>query len=110
MESRTLSALKNPGSVQRFGGLSLGESTHLVNEVEPLDSDLQSSRYQKRTPSPRGQAFLLAPRGHLTLPVWVDHVGSADTRYVTGDLMGDWPAERQPEFPTMPRIEPLDKP
>ena len=27
-----------------------------------------------------------AERGRLTLPVWVDHVGSAGTRYVTGDL------------------------
>src|SRR5437762_1324639 len=55
----------------------------------------------------RGQAFLLAARGRLTLPVWVDHVGSADTRYVTGDLVNDWPIERQPELNAMPRIEPL---
>ena len=109
LEKRAIGALNEPREVQRFGGLSLGESTHLVNEVQPLDRYLQSKRFHDRSPMPRGQAFILAQRGRLTLPVWVDHVGSAGTRYVTGDLVGDWPLERQPDLLAMPRIEPLEK-
>ena len=63
-------------NLSRFGGLSLGESTHLVNEVSLFNEDAQR----------RGRAFLIAERGRLTLPVWVDHVGSAGTNYVTGNL------------------------
>ncbi len=32
------------------------------------------------------QLFVVRDRGRFTLPVWVDHVGSAGTRYATGDL------------------------
>jgi CRISPR-associated protein Cas5t len=53
-----------------------------------------------------GRAFLLAERGRLTLPVWVDHVGSAGTRYATGNLVPDWPFDRIPGRSQMPRIEP----
>jgi CRISPR-associated protein Cas5t len=86
LEERVRTALSRPGEVERFGGLSLGESTHLVDEVQPLEKYLQSQRFQNRSPAPRGKAFLTAERGRMTLPVWVDHVGSARTRYVTGDL------------------------
>jgi CRISPR-associated protein Cas5t len=106
LEERVRAALAEPGQVQRFGGLSMGESTHLVDEVNPLEEYLQSRRFRAREPVPRGQAFLLAERGRLTLPVWVDHVGSAGTRYVTGDLVPDWPLERAPDLQSMPRIEP----
>lgn len=66
-------------TVSRFGGLSLGESTHLVDSVSPL--------------APMGhitggcRLFLVAERGRVTLPVWVDHVGSAGTRHAVGDLI-----------------------
>lgn len=108
LEERVRIALVTPASIDRFGGLCLGESTHLVNEVLPLEKYLQSGRYQRRQPQPRGQAFLLAEKGRLTLPVWVDHVGSAGTRYVTGDLCGDWPIDREPAPEIMPLIEPPD--
>jgi CRISPR-associated protein Cas5t len=49
---------------------------------------------------------LLAERGRLTLPVWVDHVGSVGTRYVTGNLVPDWPFDQIPDRTQMPRIEP----
>lgn len=78
----------------RFGGLSLGESTHLVDEVNYFDDD--STR--------EGIVFLLADRGRLTLPVWVDHVGSEGTRYVTGDLL-PLPLVA-PDFACLPKIEP----
>lgn len=83
LEARVGTALDRPSSITRFGGLSLGESTHLVDEV---------SRFEPGQPRfdalpAEGAAFLLADRGRTTLPVWVDHVGSAGTRFATGDLV-----------------------
>ncbi len=96
LESRVRLALHpaSRGRVNRFGGLSLGESTHLVDQVCPFPGD----------PNRRGLAFLLAPKGQLTLPVWVDHVGSAGTRFVTGDLE-EVPLE-PPPLARMPCIVP----
>ncbi len=78
---RVQAALSDPVSINRFGGLSLGESTHMVDEVCLLD------RVGHRLPK-NGRIFLKRDdkKGRLTLPVWVDHVGSAGTRYATGDL------------------------
>ena len=59
---RVSAALTNPRSITRFGGLSLGESTHVVDEVCLLD------RVRDRL-APSGRAFLVAPKGRLTLPV-----------------------------------------
>ena len=83
LEERVAVGLQSPSAISRFGGLSLGESTHLVDEVCLIDDPMRA-----RLPS-NGQprAFLLHPAGRMTLPVWVDHVGSAGTRYVTGDLV-----------------------
>lgn len=81
LEERVRNALSNPTTVTRYGGLSLGESTHMVDEVCLFD------RVRDRLPA-KGRIFLLRDdkKGRLTLPVWVDHVGSAGTRYATGDL------------------------
>src|SRR5262245_32665194 len=65
LEQRVGRALDQPATVSRFGGLSLGESTHLVDEVKRFAPD----------PGQTGRAFLEHHRGRLTLPVWVDHVG-----------------------------------
>lgn len=97
LETRVRSALADPGSVSRFGGLSLGESTHLVNEVSPVE------KVKSRIQSLRGRAFLRADRGRLTLPVWVDHVGSSGTRYVTGNLV-ERPVTESPVPDSMPTI------
>jgi CRISPR-associated protein Cas5t len=102
LEDRVRQALEKPASIKRFGGLCLGESSHLVDEVSLLDRVKDRAEYHGRS----GQAFLLAERGRLTLPVWVDHVGSARTRYVTGNLVPDWPFDRAPERTQMPCIEP----
>jgi CRISPR-associated protein Cas5t len=77
LEDRVAEALDHPERVRRFGALALGESTHLVDEVRRL------------RPQDGGVArtYLLADRGRLSLPVWVDHVGTAGTRWVTGDLV-----------------------
>lgn len=94
LETRVERALTKPAEIKRFGGLSLGESTHLVNDVSHFAGDASRS----------GKAFLLHDRGRLTLPVWVDHVGSAGTRYVTGNL--EQTALIPPPCDRMPRIEP----
>jgi CRISPR-associated protein Cas5t len=106
LETRVQQALTQPESINlpegRFGGLSLGESTHLVDEVTLWE------KVQGRSDHNSGRAFLLAERGRLTLPVWVDHVGSAGTRYVTGDLVaGPLVA---PGVERMPQIAPLEPP
>jgi CRISPR-associated protein Cas5t len=85
---------KNYSAVSRFGGLSLGESTHLVNDVSHFVEDKER----------RGRAFVLHPRGRLTLPVWVDHVGSAGTNFVTGNLQDGSLAI--PNIDDMPCIRP----
>jgi CRISPR-associated protein Cas5t len=98
LEERVAQSL-DPGrrsSVNRFGGLSLGESTHLVDQVRSFGGD----RHRE------GRVFLLAPQGRLTLPVWVDHVGSVRTRFVTGDL--ETTTLEPPDVNRMPRIEPKE--
>jgi CRISPR-associated protein Cas5t len=88
-------SLDHPERIDRFGGLSLGESTHLVDQVRRI-----------RGEESRGvRLYLLADRGRLTLPVWVDHVGSAGTRYVTGDLV-EHASPSAPPTARMPLIEP----
>lgn len=72
LEERVRAALDNPASVTREGGLSLGESTHLVDELRRL-----------RHEDAAAVTWLVADvAGDLPLPAWVDHVGSAGTRYV----------------------------
>lgn len=78
LEHRVQEAISHSSRILRFGGLSLGESSHLVDEVSLLD--------RASMPSTEFRAFLLNESGRMTLPVWVDHVGSSGTRYVTGDL------------------------
>ncbi len=99
LETRVATALADPGGITRFGGLSLGESTHLVDEVSPWD------RVRDRLAGRPGRAFLVAERGRLTLPVWVDHVGSAGTRYATGDLE-EVPLSSPPATDRLPVISP----
>lgn len=101
LEKRVRQALENPASITRFGGLSLGESTHLVDEVDVV-TEKHVSQFKNRS----GRVLLRRDRGRLTLPVWVDHVGSAGTRYVTGDLV-EWPSlSEPPPVNEMPRIHP----
>ncbi len=102
LEARASQALSHSASIRRFGGLSLGESTHLVDEVTPL------ARIVEREPDRlkyAAQAFMLKERGRLTLPIWVDHVGSAKTRYATGDLV-DWQPQQPPDVHSLPKILP----
>jgi CRISPR-associated protein Cas5t len=60
-------ALENPSKVNRFGGLALGESTHLINEVGFLEKIKMNSC----------QILLNSDDGDLSLPIWADHVSSS---------------------------------
>ncbi len=62
-------AVIEKNSVQRFGGLSFGESTFLVDEVKHFNNDLNETIYFLKSSS----------EGELSLPIWVDHVGSKGT-------------------------------
>lgn len=99
LEGRVADALINPVGLSRFGGLSLGESAHLVDEVSLWE------RVMSRHTASTGRAFLVAGKGRLTLPIWVDHVGSAGTRYATGNLE-EVPVSMPPAAEVLPVISP----
>jgi CRISPR-associated protein Cas5t len=82
LQQRVAASLTSDGrhQIKRFGGLSLGESTHMVDEVLPIE----------RAPNLSGESvrlFVIDKSGNFTLPVWVDHVGSSGTRNALGRLM-----------------------
>jgi CRISPR-associated protein Cas5t len=70
LESRIEQALTNPEKLVRFGGLSLGESRDLINDIQLLNQIPDSLEW-------------LVPnsKGKLKLPYWVDYLGSKDTRW-----------------------------
>lgn len=90
-------AIESPNEINRFGGLSLGESTHMVNDVSVFDAERHTNDGASDF-----QLFLQNERGRLTLPVWVDHVGSAGTVYITGNL--ETAGTSAPEVSRIPRI------
>ncbi len=65
LASRVEQAMQHPSTISRFGGLSLGESTHLVNDITILDQKVV-----------RGRQLMAEDEGDLSLPIWPDHVGS----------------------------------
>lgn len=91
LEERVRAALTTPADVRRFGGLSLGESTHLVDEVSIITGE-----------PPEADTFCSAHNGRMSLPVWVDHVGSAGTRRRVGNLQRC----RRPDVTDLPMISP----
>ena len=107
LEQRVQAALdpKARQELDRFGGLSLGESTHLVNDVSLLTDDHRRQLAERA--NDRGQrvrTYTLHDRGLLGLPVWVDHVGSAQTAHAVGQLIET--ELTPPSASTVPRIEP----
>jgi CRISPR-associated protein Cas5t len=65
LSERVKNSLAQPGSIYRFGGLSLGESTHLVDEISSLKQKTEG-----------GRLLVAEDAGDLSLPIWPDHVGS----------------------------------
>lgn len=72
LPERLQQAFIDSASINRFGGLCLGESRDLVNAVTVLSNNYcgESLRWLVRDED-----------GWLTLPYWVDHVGSRGTRW-----------------------------
>lgn len=80
LSDRLQLALSHPHLIDRFGGVCLGESRDLINAIAILSSDDQKHNL----------SWLIQDEdGLLTLPYWVDHVGSQGTR---------WRRYRQLEF------------
>lgn len=83
---RIRASLDQRGLVARFGGLSLGESTHLVDEVSLLNQQGAS-----------GKLLVAEDDGDLSLPIWPDHVGSVTRwgqyRLKESNLTADLPEE-----------------
>ena len=78
LRQRVERALKDPSSVERFGGLSLGESSHMVDAIWPMEA--YRERYEEDLDE---ELEILRPEqtGIYTLPVWPNHIGSAGTRW-----------------------------
>lgn len=66
---RLENAFHNPSSINRFGGVSLGESTHMVNDLCLWSTDMPL----------KGRLLLANPKGDLSLPIFPDHIGSKKT-------------------------------
>lgn len=86
LQERLQLAFANPATISRFGGLCLGESRDLVNSVTPLPENYQGESLQW---------LVQNEDGLLTLPYWVDHVGSRGTRWQRYQLL-EPSVQRQP--------------
>lgn len=86
LEERTRIALENPEQVDRTGVLCLGLSDDLVDVVKFASDDAEPIEW-----------LTADPDGSLELPVWVDHVGSADTRWRRFRLEGSTVSSMPPE-------------
>jgi CRISPR-associated protein Cas5t len=99
LASRVQEALQLPSRVSRFGGLSLGESTHLVDEIAMLNNA-----------GLKGRLLKAEDDGDLSLPIWPDHVGSvtrwgqyrlSDEAEITNDVVDHdsaWTVIRRPSL------------
>lgn len=94
---RLKAALNRPADVNRFGGLSLGESTMLVDEVR---------RWNGRDPA-EGRLLTQDDDGDLSLPVWPDHVGSIGTRWAQYKLSERGPLPEPVPEKAWTRIGPI---
>ena len=95
---RLSAALDHPAGVKRFGGLSLGESTMLVDEV----------RHWRKTDPAEGRLLEKFDDGDLSLPVWPDHVGAIGTRWGQFRLAERGPLLDPPPEKAWTRIAPPD--
>ena len=70
LEQRIFTALESPAAVNRYSVLSLGLSDDAVNDVHLC-----------RTIKGNWHRLLPREKGKMELPIWVDHTGSAWTRW-----------------------------
>lgn len=73
LQERIQCAFENPSLVKRFGCLFLGESDQLISIIKLVPEDY---------PEGMRRWIIQDNRGRLTLPYWVDHVGSRNTRFL----------------------------
>jgi len=66
---RIRDSVKSPEGISRYGGLSLGESRDLVDDLT-YDPDIDDKI---------GEWLVPDDKGRHPLPIWVDHVGSKGT-------------------------------
>lgn len=77
LAERIYQAKINPSSVRRFGCLYLGESSDLVNSVKLASEEhITDCKWW----------LVQDSEGKMTLPYWVDHVGSKGTRWLRYSL------------------------
>lgn len=69
LAERVMKVKTSPRGINRFGGLSLGESRDLINDI------IWNPTWHQKT----GQWLTGDPEGEIPLPIWVDHVGSKNT-------------------------------
>lgn len=69
LENIITQALANPETIKRFGGLSLGESRDLIDDIQILDK-----------PSTSLQWLTKDTKGKIKLPLIVDYLGSKNTK------------------------------
>ena len=77
LADRLQRAFADPASVSRFGGLSLGESRDLINSVTLVTGFCGKPM----------RWLVQAEDGFLTLPYWVDHIGSQGTQWLRYELL-----------------------
>ncbi|MCI0336414.1 MAG: type I-MYXAN CRISPR-associated protein Cas5/Cmx5/DevS [Acidobacteria bacterium] len=70
LEARIVTAIQRPDKVDRYGLLCLGLSDDAVNDVSLC-----------RNVEDQWHRLLPSIGGSIELPIWVDHVGSAKTRW-----------------------------
>jgi CRISPR-associated protein Cas5t len=83
LAQRLHQAMNDPHSVVRFGNICLGESRDLVNSIDIFTEDSQQGSLKWLTQDEYGE---------ITLPYWVDRLGSERTRWLRYTLMKsvDW--------------------
>lgn len=99
LANRLQHAASDPTTVNRYGGLSLGESRDLINDLIWFPQLSQSE----------GHWLMVDEQGDLPLPVWVDHVGSSKTVYGQFRLQTlplEYPGESDPRWITIQGPQP----
>ncbi len=83
LSERLHQSMTDPSSVIRFGNICLGESRNLVNLIDLLTKDSLQGKLKWLTQYEYGE---------LTLPYWVDRLGSEHTRWKRYTLIKsiDW--------------------
>jgi CRISPR-associated protein Cas5t len=83
-----------PEGIKRYGGLSLGESRDLINDISWFPEWKQE----------KGKWLMYDRKGDLPLPIWVDHVGSKETvwrQFRLQDGMLETPSENDNRWITI---------